>query len=268
MASKDGEHRMLFDLRGRRKHVVKVVYAILALLMGASLFLVIGPAPISNLFGNGGSSTTAASQLEDQAERIERKLKKDPEDPELLLALTRARINAGNALAVINPETQQLFYSTDSRQQLFQASETWSKYVKAVDEPNPGAAQLAAQAFFGLAQSSRGISEIQANLREAERAQQIVAEDRPSLGSLSTLAVYRYYLFDYPGAAKARAEAAAKASKFEREELATNLDKIEERSKEFQKQVVQAEKEADEAREKGEPALNNPLSEGNPLTGG
>ena len=33
--------------------------------------------------------------MEDQAERIERKLKKDPEDPELLLGLTRARINAG-----------------------------------------------------------------------------------------------------------------------------------------------------------------------------
>ncbi len=39
----DGERRMLFDIRGRRKHVVRVVYAILALLMGASLFLVVGP---------------------------------------------------------------------------------------------------------------------------------------------------------------------------------------------------------------------------------
>ena len=39
----DGERRMLFDIRGRRKHVVRVVYAILAILMGASLFLVVGP---------------------------------------------------------------------------------------------------------------------------------------------------------------------------------------------------------------------------------
>ena len=43
MASDGGERRMLFDIRGRRKNVVKVVYAILAVLMGLSLFLVAGP---------------------------------------------------------------------------------------------------------------------------------------------------------------------------------------------------------------------------------
>ena len=37
---------MVFDIRGRRRHVVKVVYAILAVLMGASLFLVVGPVNI------------------------------------------------------------------------------------------------------------------------------------------------------------------------------------------------------------------------------
>jgi hypothetical protein len=271
MASKnDGEHRMLFDLRGRRKkNVVKVVYAILALLMGLSLFFVIGPAPLSDLFGGGGSSTSAASQLEDQAERIEAKLRKDPEDPALLLALTRARINAGNSLAVVNPETQSLVYSTESRQQLAQASETWSKYLKAADEPNAGGAQLAAQAFFGLAQSARTIGETQSNLRDAERAQQLVAEARPSLGSLSTLAIYRYYSFDYEGAAAARKQAATEAkTKFEREELATELDQIKKGSEEFKKQVAKFEEEAKEAREKGEPALGNPLAEGNPLAGG
>jgi len=37
MASNDGEHRMLFDIRGRRrKNVVRVVYAILALLMASA----------------------------------------------------------------------------------------------------------------------------------------------------------------------------------------------------------------------------------------
>ena len=51
---------MLFDIRGRRKHVVRVVYAILALLMGASLFLVVGPFSIGSLVGNGGA--TDASQ--------------------------------------------------------------------------------------------------------------------------------------------------------------------------------------------------------------
>ncbi len=46
MAKKDGERRMVFDTGGRRKDVVKVVYAVLAVLMGLSLLLVVGPAPL------------------------------------------------------------------------------------------------------------------------------------------------------------------------------------------------------------------------------
>ena len=49
MASSD-EHRMVFDIRGKRRHVVKFVYAILAILMGASLFLVTGAVSLGSLF--------------------------------------------------------------------------------------------------------------------------------------------------------------------------------------------------------------------------
>jgi hypothetical protein len=269
MASKDGgERRMLFDIRGRRKNVVRVVYAILALLMGLSLLLFFGPAPLTDLFGT-GTSTTAADQLEDQAERLERKLKKDPENPELLLALTRARISTGNALAVSNPETGEFAFTPESRQQMFLASETWSKYLKTTDEPNAGGAQLAAQAFFGLAQTARTVSEAESNVREAANAQQIVAESRPSLGSLSTLAIYRYYAFDYKGAEKARREAAKYASgKSEREALDKQLDEISKRGHEFEKQVAQIEKEAEKSREEGIAPSANPLAEANPLAGG
>src|SRR5882672_5860696 len=97
----DGERRMVFDIRGKRRHVVKFVYAILALLMGASLFLVVGPVNIGSLLGNSESSN-GAGQLEDQALTIERKLRKNPEDPQLLLSVARARISVGNALVESN----------------------------------------------------------------------------------------------------------------------------------------------------------------------
>ena len=46
------QRRMVFDIRGRRKNVVKVVYAALAILMGASLILVAGPGiNFGSLFG-------------------------------------------------------------------------------------------------------------------------------------------------------------------------------------------------------------------------
>lgn len=265
MAKKDGERRMVFDTGGRRRGVVKVVYAILAVLMGFSLLLVVGPAPLQNLFGINNAVSSAAAQFEEQAERTERKLKKNPEDAALLLSLTRARINAGNALAEPSA-TGEVAYSPESIQQLQAASESWSKYLKATDEPNPGSAQVAAQALFGLAQNSRSGAEAELNVRSAAQAQQIVAEARPSLGSLSTLAIYRLFSFDYKGAAKAQKEAAHYANtKFERENLGNELDQIEKRAHEFQKQLAKAEKEAKEAREKGEPSVANPLSETNPL---
>ena len=70
MASSGGERRLVFDTRGKRKHVVRVVYAILALLMGGSLFLVVGPVNIGSLVGGGGT-TEAAKVLQEQAERTD-----------------------------------------------------------------------------------------------------------------------------------------------------------------------------------------------------
>jgi hypothetical protein len=266
MASSGGERRMVFDIRGRRRHVVKFVYAILALLMGASLFLVVGPVNIGELFGGNSESNSAASQLEDQAVAIERRLKKNPEDPQLLLSLTRARVSAGNSLAVSNPETGAVSQTVESRQQLEKASEAWSKYLKATDEPTIGGAQLAAQALFSLAQTSRTGAEAEANLHGASHAQQIVAQARPSLGSLSTLAIYRLYSFDYKGAAQAHKEAVPYANtKFERENLGNELDQIGKRAHEFEKQLAEIEKEAKKARAEGEPGIPNPLAESNPL---
>jgi hypothetical protein len=266
MAKKDGERRMVFDTGGRRRGVVKVVYAILAILMGFSLLLVVGPAPLQDLFGVKDSVSSAADQFEEQAQHAEQKLKKNPENPELLLSLTRARINAGNSLAESNPETGEVAYTPEAVQQLQAASESWSKYLKATDEPNSGAAQVAAQALFGLAQTSRTGAEAEANVHSAAQAQQIVAEARPSLGSLSTLAIYRLYAFDYKGAAEAQKQAEPYANtKFERENLGNELDQISKRAHEFQKQLAQIEKEAKEAQAKGESSVANPLGEGNPL---
>src|ERR1051326_4901427 len=95
---------MLFDIRGRRKHVVRVVYAILALLMGASLFLVVGPFNVGNLINN-SSSTSAAKVTQEQVQRLEEKLQLEPESETLLAALTRTHLAAANALSERDPAT-------------------------------------------------------------------------------------------------------------------------------------------------------------------
>src|ERR1044072_2501328 len=79
VAGGDKEHKMLFDLRGgRRGAVVKVVYALLAVLMGLSLFLVIGGFNLAELFNSSNSTGDAAKPYEEQAARIETKLRKEP----------------------------------------------------------------------------------------------------------------------------------------------------------------------------------------------
>ena len=66
---------------GRRKHVVKVVYAILALLMGLSLFLVVGPASIGDLFGSEDAAAAPPTSSKNRRNGSKCKLIKDPEDP-------------------------------------------------------------------------------------------------------------------------------------------------------------------------------------------
>jgi hypothetical protein len=265
MASSGDERRMVFDIRGRRKHVVKFVYAILALLMGASLFLVVGPVNLGSLLGSNESNNASAALVE-QAERVERKVNKEPENPDLLAALTKSRISAGNAMAELNSETGAAEITAEGRAQLEKGSEAWTRYLKATDEPSAGLAQLAASTLFTLAATSGTDGEVSANIQSAAEAQKIVAEQRPSKGTWATLATYQLYSFDYPGAKQSQKEAEKFSNtKFERENLGNELEATKKRAHEFEKQLQEIEKEAKKARKEGKPSLSNPLNEANPL---
>jgi hypothetical protein len=254
------QHRMVFDIRGRRKHVVKVVYAVLAVLMGASLFLVVGPLNVGELFNSSSGSADAAKPFEEQAERLEVKLRKDPENPELLGSLARAQVSAGNSTLSLEPTEDDL---ATALQQYQQASSTWSEYLKATDEPNAGTAQLMVQPLVLLAErASRSYPQVQRNLEAAIEAQGIVAEQRPSLNSFSVLARYTYFGGDFAAAEKAQAEARKLTrEKFEREELDKQMKEVKKAAKKFQKERKQAEaaEKAAAKANKGNPeSLENP----------
>lgn len=259
------EHKMLFDLQGRRRNVIKVVYAVLAVLMGLSLLLVIGPAPLADIFGTQNAVSDAAQQYEEQAERIEVKLVKAPEDPDLLLNLTRARVNAANQLSEQNPATGAAIPTLEGRQQLEQASSTWSDYLEAAEKPSGNLAQIMATAFVSLAETSTG-SESEANIKAAAEAQKIVAEQRPTVNSLTTLALYTLFTFDYAAAKKTKEEAEALAfSKEQRAQITQQYEAIAKRAREFE-----AEKKEREKLEEEQPRVEKELGEGaggNPLGG-
>jgi hypothetical protein len=238
------ERRMLFDTRGKRKHVIRVVYAILALLMGASLFLVVGPFNLAELTG-GSSGNSAGEVFEDQAERIEERLVKNPEDAQQLLALTRARVNAGNSQIEPPPEGQAAVVSPEAQKQFKAAGEAWNLYLEHVgDKPSSTGAQLVAAMFFQLSESgSSTLGEIEENAAEAAKAQRIAAEQQPSLGTLSTLAIYEYFAGDFAAGDKATKQAAAEAnSKAEGKNVEKQLERFRQRAKQFQKSAKKAEK--------------------------
>jgi hypothetical protein len=259
MAS-SGERRMVFDTRGRRKHVIRVVYAILAILMGASLFLVVGPVNIGALIGNQSSGGSAAKVYEEQAERIERRLARTPTDEALLLALTRAQIGAGDAEVEVEAGSSGAQTVPLSARRHFEAAEaSWRRYLEqAKGEVSATAAQLVAQTFFRLAESSTSLRDTEEQVAKATEAQKLAAEQQPSLGSLSTLAIYRYFNGEFAAGDATTKQAASKASsKAEGKTVENQLAQYRKRGEEFDKkkqQLVKVEREA------GKEKLSNPFS--------
>lgn len=244
MAGKKKENQMLFDLRGgRRGKVVKVVYAVLAVLMGLSLFLVIGGFNIAELFNSSSGSGEAAKAYEEQAERIEAKLVKDPAEPELLKSLTRAQINAGNAQVTVEPNGERRV-PTDAAQEYQKAYQSWSEYLKATKEPDVGLALLVAPMILQLAELATTYPQADTRIESAVEAQKIVTELRPSVNAWTTLAFYAYFT-DPETAEKARTEAKKLASsKSEREAIDKQLDEFQKNSNRYRKEKADAEKQA------------------------
>jgi tetratricopeptide (TPR) repeat protein len=254
----DGERRMLFDIRGRRKHVIRVVYAILALLMGTSLFLVVGPVNLGELVGNNSTTNNSADIFDEEAERIEQRLRANPNDPNILISLTRARINAGRAASEVEPTSGEAVVTAKARAEFEQANEAWQRYLKQTGKKaSPAVAVLVAGTAFSLAQNSRTYAEAFEYLKDAAQAQSLAARARPSVGAFTTLAAYEYLRGDNSAGARAGGQALAVApTKQERKTISKQLDAYRKQGKEIQK----AKKEAEKAEKgKGKESLENPL---------
>lgn len=138
---------MLFDLRGRRQHAVKVIYAALALLLGGGLvFFGIGgevSGGLLNAFGGGGDSS-AEDAIQKQVDAAEKKLQADPQSAAALKTLVRANYQLATAQI---PQGGSSF-PQESVDELQRASQYWQRYLK-VEKKTPDAslAGLAAQLY-------------------------------------------------------------------------------------------------------------------------
>ena len=171
---------MLFDLKGRRKRVVQVVYLFLAILMGGGLVLFgIGGDVSGGLFDafsdRGGSGNQIVEErIEDNEERVA----EDPQDKAALEDLARDWYQLAQAEA--DPNTGQ--FTEDGLERLENADEAWQQYLAAEERnPDPALAALMLQTYgpTGLNQPA-----------EAARAAEIVTEENPSAQAYLQLVTY------------------------------------------------------------------------------
>ena len=138
---------MLFDLRGRRRRVVQVVYLMLALLLGGGLVLFGIGGDVSgglvDAFKGGGGGQSTDSALEDRVDRQEERLKANPGDERVLQNLVRDYYS----LAVSQRESGTIGFPQDARGDLAKAGVYWQRYAEGADEPNADTARYALQVY-------------------------------------------------------------------------------------------------------------------------
>lgn len=265
--AQEPENRMLFDLRGRRKRVIQVIYVLLAVIMAASL-LVIGLPGGMNPFssGSGAVSQDGADLAIERAERIEERLIAEPNNKNASAELIRARVAAGNSLVELD-EQGLTRVTGPATVQYDLAAQAWEDYLKQTNNnPDPAVAQLMAGTLFSLAQGS-AVAQFQANIKDAARAQKFFAEGAEEAfrkeegpaptGALVTLASYQYYAQQTEAAEKTRKRALASTrDDAEREQINSQLDAVRKEGERVGGIIKRAEKQA---RQNGGESLQDPL---------
>jgi hypothetical protein len=177
---------MLFDLRGRgRQRFIKVVYITLAFLMGGGLVLFgiggdVSGGLVDAITERGGGADTGLERFEKRETAALTKLKANPKDEAALKDLIRARVQLAGLDDRLDPNTGE--YTAEGKSKLKQAQESWNQYLALEPaKPDDSIASLMFRALVGVE-----------DLEGAARAQEIIAEARPSVGTYSRLAEVSY----------------------------------------------------------------------------
>jgi hypothetical protein len=206
---------MLFDLQGKRKNFIRVVYATLALLMGGGLVLLgIGGDANGGLLdavGLGSNSTQQSDPAyDDQIERLEEDLAANPEDQKALVSLAKIQYLAGNSATEVDEETGETALSEESISRYVEAIDSWEAYLATKPkDPDDGVATLMVQAYAATGGNELSLGDA---VEGGLEASQIVADARPSLGTYTTLAQWAYLARDSKLAEEAKKKALAEAT--------------------------------------------------------
>jgi hypothetical protein len=238
---------MLFDLQGKRRRMVQVVYVLLAgsFLIGFVIFGVGsgGAGGIGDLFGSGGSNSAATSQYDDKIDAANQKLQQDPHDQQALLLLAMNEFFKGKAeLGAPDPTTGIPSLTDSAHTDLGAAIDAWERYLRLAKKPDAGTAQSLVTAYILLNDAPGAV-----------RTQEIIAKAKPSQSSYGALAQFLYIELKIPAGDAAAKKAVALAPPSVRKQTKQQLDQIATQARKLKK------KQAKAPQGSGSTALQNPF---------
>ena len=248
---------MLFDLRGKRKRLVQVSYAALAVIflvgfIGFSIGSGNAPGGILDaigLGGNGSGGDSLSSQFDDQIDAANQQLAKDPKDTRALLKLAEAEYQKAKSGVSQDPDTGQISVSSDAHTDLGNSADAWARYLRVnKGKPDPDAAALMVQVYY-LLNDAAG----------AAKAQRIVTEETPNVGNYNQLAFYEYASYDIAAGDAAAEKAEQMTPKSQRKQVHDQLQTIREQAVKLKKQQAKAQEKAPSPTTPGANPLQNPL---------
>jgi hypothetical protein len=194
---------MLFDLQGKRRRVIQVVYALLAALfligfVGFGVGTESGVGGIFDAFTGGDGASSTNPQYEEDIEQAEQQLAKDPKDERAMIQLAETHYLAAQDQLETDEETGQPIVTDEARVELDESVTAWEDYLKVAKKPDADTAALVVQAYV-LLNDAEGAAE----------TQRIIADDRPSQNAYGTLALYLYLGGDIKGGDEAAKRAVA-----------------------------------------------------------
>jgi tetratricopeptide (TPR) repeat protein len=248
---------MLFDLKGKRKNVVRVTYLILAILFGGGLVLFgVGSNQVQGglldaITGQDGGSSSGA--FEEQVSKAERAVSVRPKDEAAWLALTRAQYNV--AVSGDNYDREIGQFKEGAVNDLEKAATAWERYLRLDPKrPDPGTATLMVQAYSALIQFGPGSSALD-RFEQAAKTQRIVAKARPSPIAYYQLAAIYYAIGKIAPGDRASEQAVKLTPSDQRNTVRAQLDDARKQGvktkKELKKSEEQAAQAAEQARKEG-----------------
>jgi tetratricopeptide (TPR) repeat protein len=236
---------MLFDVRGRRKRLIQVVYLGLAILFGASLvFFGTGSGVNGGLFdaftGGGGGSSSVFS---DQYDKARKQAQVQPRNPASQVAVVRAAYNLAASGEGSDQSTGAL---TDKGQQaITSAASAWERYLRLKPKtPDAGAAQFAALAYGALQ-----------DYDSAAKAQRVATKERPSANAWFQLADFYYRAGNPQAGDKAAAEAVRRTPADQRNTVRDLIKTSKKQGAQIAKAIVAQQKAAKAQGKKGTAAF-------------